>query len=91
MIPGLFGVIARWQIWRRNESGEPASACVCIDAQGVSRCTCVGRDAFGDGAATVRPTDCKHTTILDGAPKQLSALLLQTVDTVRRRLEQLLP
>lgn len=86
MIPGMFGDIARWQSWRRDEAGEPARACVWIDAQGISRCTCIGSDVFGDGLVNGRPSICKHTTILDGVAEELRALLLLSVETVRRHL-----
>lgn len=58
----VFGVIDGWQAWRRDESAESASAYVWIDAQGVSRCTCFGRDVCGDDVANGLPTDCKYTT-----------------------------
>lgn len=56
-----------------------------IDAQGVSRCTCVGRGVCGDDVANGLPMDCKYTTVFDGVAKELSASLLQTVKPVRRR------
>ncbi|OSX76515.1 hypothetical protein BU14_0188s0033 [Porphyra umbilicalis] len=92
LLPGVFGVVARWGAWRRDSQGDCASVCVWLAADGRSRCTCVGSNVHQDNHAYERPTTCQHAGALDALLEELAGALGAASTRVRRhfldRLEQ---
>lgn len=86
LVPGLFGVIARWGAWRRDAQGDCASVCVWLAADGRSRGTCVGTHVHQDNHMHERPTTCQHAGALDSLLDDLAAFLMASYDRLRRHL-----
>lgn len=82
----MFGVVARWGPWRRDSSGDSASACVWLDANGWSRCTCAGTDRHQDNQLFERATTCKHARTFDGMLDELAVELGATTSLLRHHL-----
>lgn len=75
LLPGMLGVVARWGEWKRDGSGDHASSCVWLAANGRSRCTCVGSNTHRDNNVFDRATTCKHARTLDSVFDEHSAAL----------------
>ena len=86
LVPGIFGVVARWGEWRRDALGECASACVWLSEDGHCRCTCVGANVHQDNHLHERPTTCQHAGTLQAAMHELSSALGVSTDDVKRQL-----
>lgn len=75
MVPGVFGVVARWREWGRGTAGKNASVCVWLDPCGRSRCTCVEADVYQDNSMHERPTACHHAGVFDAVLDEIARVL----------------
>ncbi|OSX77405.1 hypothetical protein BU14_0150s0017 [Porphyra umbilicalis] len=88
LVPGVFGVIARWGEWRRDMHGNCASVCVWLSEDGHCRCTCVGTNVHQDNYAHGRPTRCQHAGTMEGVLEELSGALGIPPGRVREHLRK---
>lgn len=63
LLPGMLGVVARWGEWNRDGTGDHASVCVWLAANGRCRCTFVGSNIHRDSNVYDRAT-----TLLPSVP-----------------------
>lgn len=86
LLPGMLGVVARWGEWKRYGTGDHASVCVWLAANGRCRCTCVGSNTHRDNNVYDRATTCKHAATLGATLEELSAALGLQPERVRHHL-----
>jgi len=86
LLPGLFGVVARWGAWRRDGQGDCASVCVWLASDGRARCTCVGSDVHNDNLVHERPTTFQHAGAMDAFLDELAGALGASSEQVRQHL-----
>ena len=86
LVPGIFGVVARWGEWIRDALGECASACVFLSEDGDCLCTCVGANVHQDSHLHERPTTFQHPGRLEAAMQELSSALGVSPEDFKRQL-----
>lgn len=85
LVPGVFGVVARWGEWRRDSQGKSASVCVWLGSDGLSRCTCIGATSHHDNHVLERRTTCRHAGIFDALLGDIASALGAPADKVRQQ------